>query len=59
LTRYVACGPFLDRASGILRVADGKKYQARRALPSPCSMASGRWPPNGAHIQGCTNQHAQ
>ena len=32
LTRYVACGPNLERASGILRVADGKKISGAEDL---------------------------
>ena len=32
LTRHVACGPSLERASGILRVADGKKISGAEGI---------------------------
>ena len=49
LTRYVACGPFLERASGILRVADGKKISraadlAKSVLDGIREMATKRRP---------------
>jgi hypothetical protein len=49
LTRYVACGPFLERASGILRGADGKNISgaedlAKSVLNGVRAMATKRRP---------------
>ena len=54
LTRYVACGPFLERASGILRVADGKKISgaadlAKSVLDGIREMATKRRPHPGMY----------
>jgi hypothetical protein len=58
LTRYVACGPFLERASGIVRIAGGKKISgaadlAKSVLNGIRAMATKRRP------HPSTNQHAQ
>ena len=49
LTRYVACGPSLERASGMLRAADGKKISgaedlAKSVLRCVRAMATRRRP---------------
>jgi len=54
LTRYVACGPSLERASGILRVADGKKISgaedlAKSVLGGIRAMATRRRPHPGMY----------
>ena len=54
LTRYVACGPSLERASGILRVADGKKISgaedlAKSVLRGIRAMATKRRPHAGMY----------
>jgi hypothetical protein len=54
LTRYVACGPFLERASGMLRVADGKKISgaadlAKSVLNGIRAMATKRRPHPGMY----------
>ena len=54
LTRYVACGPSLERASGILRVADAKQISGAPDLAKSVLRGIRAMATRGARMHQCT-----